>query len=157
MDPYTLMKQILYSEHPQTIACCGERAARLAQGWAGERPDVRVTVLSPADPNAAFPLEFIHDIALVSETLERLSPDQGRLLLGQLRNAGARRIAVTVDNTSPWRFEHFIGLGFKRLMNSGGQPPQSVYAYDIANYNHKRQWNNADNWANPERWDKSRW
>lgn len=157
MEPTPLLDQILHSQEPKTIVCCGETACRIAESWAEGHPGVEVATLSPQEPNAGFPLPRIHDLALVSETLENLPQSQANTFLGQLRNAGARRIAVLVGADKAWRFPDFIALGFKRSHHSGGDRPQTLYTYDIANYNHKRKWNNADNWANPDRWDKARW
>lgn len=157
MEPKMLLKQILYSEEPKSIICCGEQACILADAWHRDYPETRVTRISAGEATAVFPLDQVYDVALISETLEQLSHAQGRSLLGQLRNSGARRIAVMTETRAPWRFADFIGLGFKRILDSAGQPPASIYAYDLDNYNHKRQWNNAENWANPGRWNKSRW
>jgi hypothetical protein len=157
MEPLELLNRILHTYEPKTIVCCGKQACRVTDDWSRNHPDVSIATLSPNDPNAGFPLPVLHDLALVSDTLEHLPQAEGKMLLGQLRNAGARRIAVLVEAEKSWRFADFIGLGFKRVQHIGGDQPQTLYAYDIASYNHKRKWNNPDNWANPEMWDKARW
>ena len=32
-----------------------------------------------------------------------------------------------------------------------------IFTYNLESYNKKRNWNNADGWANPENFDKYRW
>lgn len=157
MEPLTLLNQILHSQEPKTIVCCGEEACQVARVWTENHPGVRVLELNPGDPNAAFPLPELHDLALISDTLERLPQAEGKTLLGQLRNAGARRIAVLARADTNWRFQDFIALGFKRTQLSEDEHSQTLYSYDIVSYNHKRQWNTPANWANPHMWDKARW
>lgn len=157
MQSIAMIHQILHGQEPESIVCCGGQACHIADQWAQEHPRVRVTKLNAQAPNDDLPLTEIHDLAVISDTLEDLSQAQARLLLGQLRNAGARRMVVLVNAPKTWRFADFIGLGFKRTFWAEGDSPQSLYTYDIANYNHKRKWNNADNWANPEMWDKGRY
>ena len=148
---------ILENCQPRTIVVCGELALSVAERWAEGAQEPRITQLNALDPNRAFPLSHQHDLALVTETLERLPHEEGELLLGQLRNFGARQIAVLMADSEAWRFSDFIGLGFKRHERFDGHPPLALYTYDIRNYNHKRTWNNPKYWANPEMWDKARW
>ena len=157
MEPQALLNQILHLHEPTTIVCCGKLACQVTDLWLRGPPGATTTTLNAEAPNADFPLSVVSDLALISDTLEFLPPTEGRLLLGQLRTAGARRIAVLVAADKNWRFNDFIGLGFKRAEHSNGERPQTLYTYDIATYHHKRKWNNSDNWANPEMWDKARW
>ncbi|MFE8069562.1 DUF6231 family protein [Marinobacteraceae bacterium S3BR75-40.1] len=142
---------------PGSLLTCGSTASRVASQWAEHHPDCQVTALKAAEPNRAFPLPRQHDLALVTDTLENLPHDEGELLLGQLRNFGARQIAVLVAHSESWRFQDFLGLGFKRQKTLTAEPPCDLYTYDIRTYNHKRTWNNPKYWANPEMWDKARW
>lgn len=157
MEAIDLLHQVVQSQEPKTIVCCGHTACRIADSWAENHPGVRVCKLATEAPDARFPLAEVYDLALVSDTLEHLPRAEGKTLLGQLRNAGARRIAVLVETDSGWRFGDFIALGFKHAGYCEGSPSKALYTYDIANYNYKRQWNNPDHWANPEMWNKARW
>ena len=40
--------------------------------------------------------------------------------------------------------------------NFGAEQPE-WYEFSLRFYKPVPQWLNAENWANPERWDKSRW
>ena len=157
MDSIELLRQVLDSQAPNSIICCGELAERVVADWVGDRDGIRISVLPGDAPNAAFPLAEIYDLALITDVLEHLSASEGRTLLGQLRNAGARRIAVLAAPDKNWRLSDFIALGFKRAEQGRADPVKTLYTYDIASYNHKRKWNNADHWANPHMWDKARW
>lgn len=157
MQPTSLLDEILHSQNPGSIVCCGETACRIAEKWTQEHPSIPLYRLTADNPNSDLPLPQIYDLAIISETLENLSQAQASTFLGQLRNAGARRIAVLVEAGKTWRFTDFIALSFKRSSFTEGPQPQTLYTYDIASYNHKRKWNNSDNWANPHMWDKARW
>lgn len=143
---------------PSSVVSCGDIASAIAERWQQQRPDTQVTSLDPAQPNAAFPLPRTHDLALISDTLEHLDLEEGRLLLGQLRNYGTHQIAVVVPDQANWQFRDFIALGFRRQGAVGlAGSQQTLYTYNLDSYNHKRQWNNARHWANPEMWGKAWW
>jgi len=156
-DPTHDLRSILNHYAPESLVYAGETVASLVADWQSEHPDAEVLPLPKAEPQNAFPLPRLYDLALISDTLENLSANEGRLLLGQLRNSGASRLAVLVSEDAEWSFRDFIGLGFKRLHSYRNDAGQQLFAYDIASYNHKRDWNNPENWANPEMWDKARW
>ncbi|WP_166269432.1 DUF6231 family protein [Marinobacter caseinilyticus] len=142
---------------PQSLLVCGQLAQHLGQSWHQAHPDTRVTVLTSDTLTVEHALSRPYDVALITETLEHHPQKNGALLLGQLRNYGTHQIAVLVADSDRWQFQDFIGLGFKRLTQFESQPPLTLYTYNISNYNHKRDWNNARFWANPEMWDKARW
>ena len=146
---------------PDSVVSCGTLANLVTRHWHQQCPNTRLTVLDPAIPNGAFPLPHTHDLALISDTLEYLSHDDGQLLLGQLRNYGTHQIAVVIDSDAPWHFQDFLALGFRRQgqVESGedGKRSLTLYTYKLDSYNHKRQWNNPDYWANPEMWGKAWW
>jgi len=115
-----------------------------------------------------------HEFAIVFDYLNHLDKNIALQRLGQLRNLYSHRIWVA-DSHSECQFNDFIGLGFQRQMqfkalaNEVGnclteKPVKPLkdnqvtcYGYDLANYNHKRSWNNSKYWANPENWNKYRW
>lgn len=72
-------------------------------------------------------------------------------VLARLRNQYSQEIAVTFDE--PPAEADLFGLGFKRL----APVPLNFFGYDIAHYNHTRDWNNPKYWANPERWGTDFW
>ncbi|MBZ2169759.1 DUF6231 family protein [Marinobacter sp. F4216] len=149
---------VMDSCKPGSVVSCGTTAARITELWAREFSDTRITDLDPKDPNARLPLESVHDLALVSDTLEHLSFDEGALFLGQLRNYGTHQIAVLVGESPDWAFKDFIGLGFRRHTDPELETGAiALYTYNLDNYNHKRQWNNSKHWANPEMWGKAWW
>lgn len=105
--------------------------------------------------------EARYDCALVADFLEHLPKADGRAVLGRLRNLHAGRLLVFIDHAAagePWSLDDFIALGFRRDATlTDGDRTLSLYSYDIATYNHEREWNNPRFWANPELWGKYFW
>lgn len=156
-DPGQDLTMILEHYQPGSIVYTEGLAEDAVLAWSGcPGEDARLR-LPPEQPTGAFPLPRLFDLALVTNTLENLTHDQGELILGQLRNMGATRIAVLAGDTSPWGFKDFIGMGFTRLYHYSEPVSATLFAYDLDTYNYVREWNNPDNWANPEMWDKARW
>lgn len=156
--PEEILAQIIGNCRPESILCCGHTAEAVARLWHNSHPEAHLLVLDKQAPNDSFPLDFVPDLALLSDTLEQLPAEQGALLLGQLRNYGSHQIAVLVHDNAGWQLTDFTGLGFRRhtrLRTASG--PATLYSYNLDSYNHKRSWNNPDHWANPEMWGKAWW
>lgn len=100
------------------------------------------------------PLVHSIDMVIVAQDIETLDRDQATQVIGQLRNVLNAQIIALLSNKAPLGFQDMIGLGFKRESIESGL---AIYTYDIANYNKKREWNNARFWANPQNFDKFRW
>lgn len=157
VTPQQALARIVDTCQPESLVVCGAVAEQVGEHWCRHHKKAALTRLDPRAPTATFPLPQTQDLALVTETLEQLSHEQGELLLGQLRNYGTHQIAVLAAGQD-WGFTDFIGLGFRRQAELGDKDkPLTLYTYNIDNYNHKRTWNNPDNWANPEMWGKAWW
>lgn len=157
-DPGEDLTAILEHYQPRSIVHAGALAAERISDWQHQHQhELTLTALPADDPEGALPPAQLHELALITDTLEHLSHEQGKLILGQLRNMGATRIAVLMTDAGPWQFADFIGMGFTRLYHYSTPVNAVLYAYDIATYNHRREWNNPKDWANPEMWDKARW
>ena len=101
------------------------------------------------------------DLVLVTREIEALDRTAARQVIGQLRNSLNAQILVLLSSSAPLDFSDMIGLGFKREASESSAThdnnSMTLYTYDIANYNKKREWNNSRFWANPENFDKFRW
>ncbi|WP_286806579.1 MULTISPECIES: DUF6231 family protein [unclassified Marinimicrobium] len=143
---------------PDSIVAVGEQAQAIAQRWHDTHGQCQLTCLDAADTEQGLSLPRTQDLALVTGSLEHLSHSAGQTLIGQLRNYGTRQIGVLVTDGAGWSLTDFIGLGFRRqarIEEEGHN--QTLYTYNISNYNHKRDWNNPRFWANPEMWGKAWW
>ena len=130
------------------------------------KPNCQVLILDitsiPTESVAEQLNDLIQDInlVLVGDEIESLDSSSARQVIGQLRNTLNAQILALLSSSAPLDFADMIGLGFKREANEFSETDKNrmtLYTYDIANYNKKREWNNSRFWANPENFDKFRW
>ncbi|MFC4259784.1 DUF6231 family protein [Marinobacter lacisalsi] len=157
MNARSLFMSVIEDCQPSSLLVAGEAARQAADDWLASHSEVAIESLDPASGELAGASATPHDLAIVTDTLEHLPVETGRVLLGQLRNLGNHQIAVLVSNNSDWAFNDFIALGFVRQASNEADGGHTLYTYNIDTYNHKRTWNNPKYWANPEMWDKARW
>ena len=74
-----------------------------------------------------------------------------KIILGKLKNLLAQKI-ILANNTM--KKAELLELGFIDL---GLDSEPGIFTYNLESYNKKRDWNNADGWANPENFGKYRW
>ena len=89
--------------------------------------------------------------------LLELPPPDARTVaqvLGRLRDRHARRVLVEDVNASLSARE-LLALGF--VGGTGDEPSGRLYLHDPEDFFPKRDWNTAENWANPENFGKYRW
>jgi hypothetical protein len=75
--------------------------------------------------------------------------------LGIAKNKLAKSIILLRDNKNS--NQELSELGFISADNDETKQSKNFYTYNLKNYNAKRNWNNAEGWANPENFDKFRW
>lgn len=111
---------------------------------------------SPAatvDPGSV-PAGLRVDLALVRP----LGGDSHRAIgmtLARLRDVHARRVLLCPDQLERPDTTGFIALGFEPRKSPSVDG--LVYVWDPALANKPREWNNSQNWANPENFSKYRW
>lgn len=96
------------------------------------------------------------DLAIVHDIPDTASATQQRLL-GYMRNCLVKRIWLLLPEDADWPLQTLTALGFRGDDDSPAPAGMRSYTYDIGSYNHKRSWNNARFWANPENFNKFRW
>ncbi len=157
-----LAAQLSALQPRQLLSLGSPTAEALAALQAGMQINARHDVRSVDD----LAHEPRYDCALLADFLEHLSRADGIAVLGRLRNLHAAQLLVFFDHTSSrerWTLDDFISLGFRHdatlqsKTDDGHARQLSLYSYDIANYNHVRDWNNPRFWANPEMWGKYFW
>lgn len=96
------------------------------------------------------------DLALVTELLEALDGPTAEFVLGRLKNLHTDRFLLLAD---PAR----ACLGHDALLALALAPFEQLddgrvaWRYDIDRYNPERPWNNPEDWANPQNFDRFRW
>lgn len=155
--PLEVLQARLAAARPRSLLYLSTRPAI---DFAGDG-DLAVTVRADVACVQDLADEGRHDCVLVADLLEHLPRAQGIALLGRLRNLHAGRLLVFIDHDAcaePWSLDDFIGLGFRREEAlTYAARTLTLYGYDIATYNHEREWNNPRFWANPQMWGKYFW
>lgn len=123
-------------------------------------PDCQVMHCPPASALAQLEDLERFDVALVADALEQLDTDTAEQLLGRLRNLHSAHLLVVVTDAAALSRNQLFGLGLvqtARFEHRADDRALNLYSYDIASYNHVREWNNPRFWANPEMWGKYWW
>lgn len=165
--PLQALAARLAALQPRSLLCLGSPSA---EALAGLQPDMQVRARNDVLSVSDLAGEPRYDCALLADFLEHLSREDGIAVLGRLRNLHAARLLVFLDHAGshePWTLDDFISLGFRHDADLRGAPggatpgnasrQLALYSYDIATYNHAREWNNPRYWANPEMWGKYFW
>lgn len=152
--PSSALLSLLEASKPSSILLCSTEPLEALQHYCQEHQITLHEVHDLQTLQSSPPC----DLAIVSNFLEQQDKTKGVQLLASLRNYYSPHIWLLVEPGSPWQFNDFIGLGFKRLQQfSQTDRELESYGYHIANYNRKRSWNNPQHWANPENWGKYWW
>ncbi|MFZ5757019.1 MAG: DUF6231 family protein [Pseudomonadota bacterium] len=160
MTPLNALEARLAAWRPHTLLYLSRQPAPVLADTGGG-PALAVTVRADVAGVQDLADETRYDCALVADLLEHLPKAQGIAVLGRLRNLHAARLLVFIDRdnaAASWSLDDFISLGFRHDNDlSDGTRTLSLYSYDLATYNHEREWNNPRFWANPELWGKYFW
>ena len=96
------------------------------------------------------------DFAVVTGLLEKLDGPTAESVLGRLKNLHTDKYLLLAD---PAR----ACLGHDALLALALAPFEQLddgrvaWRYDIDRYNPERPWNNPEDWANPQNFDRFRW
>ncbi|KAA1174400.1 hypothetical protein FWJ25_09205 [Marinobacter salinexigens] len=151
--------EIVATTLPSTIVTFGNVANAAAEAASHASDATRKHIhISNEDSVPDNPEGFSTGLALLSSPIDQLPPEQSSQLIGTLRNLGTRHIAVALGQDARLCFRDLIALGFRRhAVIETDNGALTLYTYNLDTYNHKRAWNNAKHWANPEMWGKAWW
>ncbi|MEM9404105.1 MAG: DUF6231 family protein [Pseudomonadota bacterium] len=89
-------------------------------------------------------------LVVVTDQIEHMSPDEARHLLARLRDRHAGYLIVH-DPNRVFPTVDYLALGFEV------DKLPACYVFDASASSRQREWNNAENWANPENFNRFRW
>lgn len=140
--------------HASVLVCTAE-ASEPPRSVPDVKDPLRITTITP---ESALKHQQSEAFVVVYDCMEQLPMESASMLLGRLRNLISPNILVITPRNSLWQLTDFIAMGFKGITSPHlEQAGYKGYYYDISSYNHKRTWNNAQFWANPENFNKFRW
>jgi hypothetical protein len=133
-------------------------ASVLVIGDAMPAPEATAEVTRLAAAETPEKLEALgrFDFAVVSGLLEELEAADAEAVLGRLKNLHTSRFLLLAD---PAR----ASLGHDALLALALAPFEHLadgriaWRYDLDRYNPERRWNNPEDWANPQNFDRFRW
>lgn len=96
------------------------------------------------------------DFAIVAELAERLDAAAAGAVLGRLKNLHTDRYVLLVDPAHA-SLDRDALLALALLPLEQLTDGRIAWLYDIDRYNPERRWNNPDNWAHPQNFDRFRW
>lgn len=96
------------------------------------------------------------DFAIVSELAEQLGARETGAVLGRLKNLHTDRFVLLVDAARSC-LDHDALLALALAPTRQLADGRVAWRYDIDRYNPERAWNNPEDWANPQNFDKFRW
>lgn len=92
---------------------------------------------------------------IITDALDGLAPDRLASALATLRNRLVPRIVfLPLADAFSVTGKILTGLGFVLNGELGGR---QIWGYELSSDNIAREWNNAENWANPQNFDSGRW
>ncbi len=101
-----------------------------------------------------------YDFVIVADTLEHLETGQAEQLISRLRDLHAKLLWAIIPAGGDQRYnrKNAVAQGMRMVSPENfGAGNLQWYEFSLQFYKPVPQWLNARNWANPERWEKSRW
>lgn len=92
-------------------------------------------------------------LAVVAHQLGAMPRADAVQLIAQLRDRYAE-CTLIADTSGDFGLADFLALGFEAATDPA---PAGWYIFDPDSGSRLRDWNNAENWANPENFKKFRW
>jgi hypothetical protein len=144
-----------YLQHlqPSSLLECSESPWRDLESFC-QHAGIHYYYIAPQDILSS---SRMTDLVIVHDLSGTATPAQHQLL-GYMRNCLTKHIWLLLPEDADWPLQALTALGFRKDEDSLPPPAGThAYTYDIDSYNHKRSWNNARFWANPENFHKFRW
>ncbi|ABI56937.1 DUF6231 family protein [Alkalilimnicola ehrlichii MLHE-1] len=152
---FQVLAHALADAQPRSVLAVGPLAGEVATRLF-DRETTKQIALDTGEASDALARQGVVDIAILTDTLERLDRREASGLLARLRDVYARRVVLLVaHDRCQWSGTDLTALGFSRLHDAPGAG--TLYGFDIATYKTTPDWLNPDYWANPELWERHRW
>lgn len=149
MKPDECIATLLETYAPATVLVIG--APPLPGGWSAA-----VTEVDPGAAPAALATMGRFDFAAIAGLVEELDAEQAEAVLGRLKNLHTDRFVLLVDPArSSLCHDELLALALAPFepLDDG----RVAWRYDIDLYNPERRWNNPEDWAHPDNFEKFRW
>lgn len=123
-------------------------------------PDIQKEHIQTRDLDQAMTSLGRFDFVVVADSLEQMERYTAEQLISRLRDLHAKLlwVMVPVDRPNCYHGNDAVAQGMRMVSpeSFGSRQPQ-WYEFSLQFYKPVPQWLNAKHWANPDRWNKSRW
>ncbi|MFK7730636.1 MAG: DUF6231 family protein [Pseudomonadales bacterium] len=160
LSPLQSLANIIHSLECRTVLLCSHSQLEGLGSLCAEMNCDLSVVLADQDQMPVIPMQRF-DLVVVADYLEHHSQSEGATVIARLRNLHSNHIAVFQQDRAQgiWPESAFFALALKHQhrFEYADSNALHLYTYDIESYNHKRTWNNARFWANPENFGRYWW
>lgn len=158
------LETLINEAQPRSIALIGEVASEVDGGLLNNYVQqsavlgIEVNIFKLNQQNAQG-LKQAVDLVIIANTLETLSKSEATQLLCRFRDVWSRHLCLCINfDAADWSQNELFGLGLKRVaLYENGKQQFGLFKYNLQSYKQTPDWLNADNWANPNMWEKYRW
>jgi hypothetical protein len=148
---------------PSTILCVSDLQADYLEEYRVQRQLINqtceITHCTSAELDALYQEEQRYDLGLLIGCLDKLDKRAGAKLLAHCRDVACAQYCLSIDHQqSDWATNDLFAFALSRVsQHESSTSSVTLYKYNIDSYKRTPDWLNADNWANPEMWNKYRW
>ena len=120
------------------------------------KTDAELTCVSVHEVAAELAVLARFDFAVITELLEELDGPTAEFVLGRLKNLHTDKYLLLADPARAC-LGHDAQLALALAPCEQLDDGRIAWRYDIDRYNPERPWNNPEDWANPQNFDRFRW
>lgn len=148
----------LRDQAPATLLCMSFGEVAVIRQYFAEHTHITPRWLT--EKNSYRSLEGLgrFDMAVLIDQLEHMPKREGLMLIGRLRNQHSNNLCVEIAQRKEWTNSDFAAAGLVPSATYERNGSEVILlTYDIATYSPEREWNNPEQWAHPDRFNKDRW
>ncbi|MEM6985345.1 MAG: DUF6231 family protein [Pseudomonadota bacterium] len=146
------------SDQPPRVLLLGAHAQSLGPALLDIRADISLHMRDDTTPPRELATGDRFDLAILSDIQLWQNSTAAAQHIALLRDSMCVRLFVGCGPVGPFTRADCLALGLRGTVEPLTQSePRNWYSYSIIDYKRVPDWLNADNWANPERWNRERW
>jgi len=159
------IETLVYVAQPERILLLGDSDASFLDAYIEQKLLLRqvssVRHISCADIHALADEEARFDVAIAMDLFEHVDKPTGAQVLSRLRDVLSAQYCVCLplgNSTNDWQLNDLFSFALKRVASyTHNGKEYGLFKYNIGDYKRTPDWLNAENWANPNMWNKYRW
>lgn len=140
------------------VLLLGDDASAMASRLHAQRADLDLHCMADASPLASLHKSERFNVAIMSDIQAWDDWALAEQSVACMRDRLCDTLWVGASREGHFSRMHYLALGLRGATEPFEQTSvRDWYSYSIIHYKRIPDWLNADNWANPERWNRERW